>query len=165
MEEMMNTPDTVEVVDIQFRPGQKLYFFDPAGLKLQAGDHVIIDTARGPEFGICAAANHHIPKRDVVAPLRSVIRIADWQDERIVEENRAREKRAHEVCLQKIEDLQLDMQLVSVECAFDGSKILFFFTADERVDFRELVKNLASIFHTRIELRQIKSGFYFPHPH
>ena len=155
MEEMMNTPDTVEVVDIQFRPGQKLYFFDPAGLKLQAGDHVIIDTARGPEFGICAAANHHIPKRDVVAPLRSVIRIADWQDERIVEENRAREKRAHEVCLQKIEDLQLDMQLVSVECAFDGSKILFFFTADERVDFRELVKNLASIFHTRIELRQI----------
>ena len=155
MEEIKNVPEMVEVVDIQFRPGQKVYFFDPAGLQLQAGDHVIIDTARGPEYGICAAGNHTISLKDVVTPLRSVIRLADRQDERIVEENRAREKRAHEVCLQKIEDLQLDMQLVSVECAFDGSKILFFFTADERVDFRELVKSLASIFHTRIELRQI----------
>ena len=116
---------------------------------------MIIDTARGPEFGVCAAGNHSISQKDIVTPLRSVIRVADRQDERIVEENRAREKRAHEVCLQKIEELQLDMQLVSVECAFDGSKILFFFTADERVDFRELVKCLASIFHTRIELRQI----------
>ena len=155
MEEIKNVPDMVEVVDIQFRPGQKVYFFDPAGLQLQAGDHVIIDTARGPEYGVCAAGNHTISQKDVVTPLRSVIRLADRQDERIVEENRAREKRAHEICLQKIEELQLDMQLVSVECAFDGSKILFFFTADERVDFRELVKCLASIFHTRIELRQI----------
>ena len=155
MEEIKNVPEMVEVVDIQFRPGQKVYFFDPAGLQLQAGDHVIIDTARGPEYGVCAAGNHTISQKDVVTPLRSVIRLADRQDERIVEENRAREKRAYEVCLQKIEDLQLDMQLVSVECAFDGSKILFFFTADERVDFRELVKSLASIFHTRIELRQI----------
>ena len=155
MEENKNVPNTVEVVDIQFRPGQKVYYFDPAGLRLQTGDHVIIDTARGPEFGICSGGNHSISKRDVVTPLRPVIRIADRQDEKIIEENRAREKRAHEVCLQKIEELQLDMQLVSVECAFDGSKILFFFTADERVDFRELVKNLASIFHTRIELRQI----------
>ena len=155
MEEIKNVPDMVAVVDIQFRPGQKVYFFDPAGLQLQAGDHVIIDTARGPEYGVCAAGNHTISQKDVVTPLRSVIRLADRQDERIVEENRAREKRAHEICLQKIEELQLDMQLVSVECAFDGSKILFFFTADERVDFRELVKCLASIFHTRIELRQI----------
>ena len=155
MEEIKNVPDMVEVVDIQFRPGQKVYFFDPAGLQLQAGDHVIIDTARGPEYGVCAAGNHTISQKDVVTPLRSVIRLADRQDERIVEENRAREKRAHEICLQKIEELELDMQLVSVECAFDGSKILFFFTADERVDFRELVKCLASIFHTRIELRQI----------
>ena len=155
MEEIKNVPDMVEVVDIQFRPGQKVYFFDPAGLQLQAGDHVIIDTARGPEYGVCAAGNHTISQKDVVTPLRPVIRLADRQDERIVEENRAREKRAHEICLQKIEELQLDMQLVSVECAFDGSKILFFFTADERVDFRELVKCLASIFHTRIELRQI----------
>ena len=156
MEDTIKTvPEMVEVVDIQFRPGQKVYYFDPANLQLQVGDHVIIDTARGPEFGVCAGANHMISKRDVVAPLRSVLRIADAQDEKIVEENRAKEKKAHEVCLQKIEDLQLDMQLVSVECAFDGSKILFFFTADERVDFRELVKNLASVFHTRIELRQI----------
>ena len=154
-EEIKTVPETVEVVDIQFRPGQKVYYFDPAGLQLQAGDHVIIDTARGPEFGVCAGGNHSIFQKDVVAPLRSVIRIADAQDEKIVAENRIKEKKAHEVCLQKIDELQLDMQLVSVECAFDGSKILFFFTADERVDFRELVKNLASIFHTRIELRQI----------
>ena len=154
-EEIKTGPETVEVVDIQFRPGQKVYYFDPAGLQLQVGDHVIIDTARGPEYGICAGSNHPISEKDVVSPLRSVLRVADKQDEKIVAENRAKEKKAHEACLQKIDELQLDMQLVSVECAFDGSKILFFFTADERVDFRELVKNLASIFHTRIELRQI----------
>ena len=155
MDDNMNTPTTVEVVDIQFRPGQKVYFFDPAGLQLQAGDHVIIDTARGPEYGTCAAGNHEISKKDIVAPLRPVIRIADHQDERIVEENRAKEKKAFEVCQEKIAEFGLDMQLVSAECAFDGGKILFFFTADERVDFRELVKNLATTFHTRIELRQI----------
>ena len=154
-DEIKKIPETVEVVDIQFRPGQKVYFFDPAGLQLQAGEHVIIDTARGPEYGVCAGGNHTISSRDVVSPLRSVLRRADAQDEKIVEENRARERKAQEVCLRKIDELQLDMQLVSVECAFDGSKILFFFTADERVDFRELVKSLASVFHTRIELRQI----------
>ena len=154
-EQIVAAPELVEVVDIQFRPGQKVYFFDPAGLTLQTGDHVIIDTARGPEYGVCAGGNHQISGRDVVAPLRSVLRLATAQDEKIVEENRAKERRAHEVCLQKIDEHQLDMQLVNVECAFDGSKLLFFFTADERVDFRELVKNLASIFHTRIELRQI----------
>ena len=158
MEEIINTPvpeETVEVVDIQFRPGQKIYFFDPVGFTCKQGDHVIIDTARGPEFGICAGGNHRISSKDVVAPLRSVIRLASEKDEKTVAENRAREKKAHEICLQKIDELGLDMQLVSAECTFDGSKILFFFTADERVDFRELVKNLASIFHTRIELRQI----------
>ena len=157
-EEILTAPEenaTVEVVDIQFRPGQKVYYFDPAGVKLQSGDPVIIETARGPEFGICASGNHTISQKDVVAPLRCVLRIANGQDEKIVAENRAKERKAHEVCLQKIDEHGLDMQLVSVECAFDGSKILFFFTADERVDFRELVKNLASIFHTRIELRQI----------
>jgi len=153
MEEFVSP--TVEVVDIQFRPGQKVYFFDPAGISLQAGDPVIIDTARGAEFGICTAGNHRISEKDVVAPLRSVIRRATPQDQKIVAENQAKEKRAFEVCLQKIEEHGLDMQLVGAECAFDGSKILFFFTADERVDFRELVKNLASVFHTRIELRQI----------
>ena len=152
MEEIKNT---VEVVDIQFRPGQKIYFFDPAGLNLKAGDHVIIDTARGAEFGVCTGGNHHISEKDVVAPLRSVLRLADAKDEKTIAENRAKEKKAHEICLQKIVEHGLDMQLVSTEVAFDGSKILFFFTADERVDFRELVKNLASVFHTRIELRQI----------
>ena len=155
-EEMAVSPDSqVEVVDIQFRPGQKIYFFDPDGVTYGAGDHVIIDTARGAEFGICAGGNHTIPVKDVVAPLRKVIRRATTQDEKTNAENRAKEARAYEVCLQKIGEHELDMQLVSAEYAFDGSKILFYFTADERVDFRELVKNLASVFHTRIELRQI----------
>ena len=153
--EVPDEPRDVEVVDVQFRPGQKVYFFDPAGGTYQTGDHLIIETARGPEYGICAGGNHIISSKDVVAPLRCVIRQATEADERTVVENRAKEKRAFEVCLQKIQDHQLDMQLVSAEYAFDGSKILFFFTADERVDFRELVKNLASTFHTRIELRQI----------
>ncbi len=146
---------TAEVVDIQFRPGQKVYYFAPDGKTYHTGDHVIIDTARGPEYGICAAGNHNIPAKEVISPLRCVLRIANEQDEKIIQENRAKEKKAYEVCQQKIEAHGLDMQLVSAECAFDGSKILFFFTADERVDFRELVKNLASVFHTRIELRQI----------
>ena len=146
---------TVEVVDIQFRPGQKVYFFAPGDLRLQTGDHVIIDTARGPEYGMVAGGNHRIPERDVVSPLRSVLRRATAQDERTVAENREKEKKAYNVCMQKIEEQELDMQLVSAEVAFDGSKILFFFTADERVDFRELVKSLASVFRTRIELRQI----------
>ena len=158
MEEILTAPElpeTFEVVDIQFRPGQKVYFFDPAGHTVKTGDHVIIDTARGPEYGICAGGNHSISAKDVVAPLRCVIRLATAEDEKIVARNRAEEKWAYEICLQKIGEHGLDMQLVSAEYAFDGSKILFFFTADERVDFRELVKNLASIFHTRIELRQI----------
>ena len=153
MEDNKNT--AIEVVDIQFRPGQKIYFFSPNGLIFKAGDHVIIDTARGSEFGIVTAGNHKIPSKDVVSPLRPVIRKATANDERIIAENLETEKKAHAVCLEKIAEYGLDMQLVSAECSFDGSKILFFFTADERVDFRELVKNLASHFHTRIELRQI----------
>ena len=158
MEEMTIVPEMpaqVQVVDIQFRPGQKIYYFDPNGIDCKAGDHVIIDTARGPEFGTCTAGTHTISSKDVVAPLRPVIRLATAHDEKIAADNHAREKKAYDVCLQKIAEHGLDMQLVSAECAFDGSKILFFFTADERVDFRELVKNLASVFHTRIELRQI----------
>ena len=158
MEETNNLPgqeSTVEVVDIQFRPGQKIYYFDPNGISCKPGDHVIIDTARGPEFGICAGGNHSISAKEVVSPLRPVLRHATAQDERTLAENRAKEQQAFEACLEKIRQQQLDMQLVSAEYAFDGSKILFFFTADERVDFRELVKNLASTFHTRIELRQI----------
>ena len=145
--------EQVQVVDIQFRPGQKVYFFDPAGKEYQTGDHLIIDTARGPEYGICTGGNHCISQKEVVAPLRPVIRKATQQDEQAVENNRKLEEKAFQICQEKIQEHQLDMQLVSAECAFDGSKILFFFTADERVDFRELVKNLASAFHTRIELR------------
>ena len=154
-EEMRTAPETAEVVDIQFRPGQKVYYFDPAGIACKAGDHVIMDTARGPEYGYCTAGNHRVSKSEVVAPLRPVLRLATAQDEKIAAQNLEKEKRAAAVCQEKILEYGLDMQLVSAECAFDGSKILFFFTADERVDFRELVKNLASTFHTRIELRQI----------
>lgn len=157
MEEQIKTAlqTDVEVVDIQFRSGQKIYFFDPDGQRFADGDHIIIDTARGEEFGICVGGNHKIPPKNVVAPLRKVLRRATPQDEKTIQENRAKEKRAFEVCQQKIAEHGLDMQLVNAEVAFDGSKILFYFTADERVDFRELVKNLASVFRTRIELRQI----------
>ena len=155
-QELNNLPEqAVEVVDIQFRPGQKIYYFDPDGKSFQAGDHVIIDTARGAEYGTCVGSNHRIAQKDVVAPLRKVLRKATAQDERVAADNRAKEKKAYDICTEKIAEHGLDMQLVSAEVAFDGSKILFYFTADERVDFRELVKNLASVFHTRIELRQI----------
>ena len=154
-DQMKNTPEMTEVVDVQFRPGQKIYYFAPAGIACRAGDRVIIDTARGPEYGYCTAGNHRIPRKDVVSPLRPVLRIATAQDEKIADGNRQTEKKAFALCQEKILEYKLDMQLVSAECAFDGSKILFFFTADERVDFRELVKVLATAFHTRIELRQI----------
>ena len=147
--------ERIPVVDVQFRPGSKIYFFDPGELNLKSGDHVILDTARGAEYGFCLTATHRVARRELVQPLRRVLRVATPVDERIKEENGRREKEAYAFCLRKIEDLGLDMQLVSAECAFDGSKLLFFFTADARVDFRELVKILASNFHTRIELRQI----------
>ena len=154
-EQVTNTPEFAEVVDIQFRPGQKIYFFDPAGLTCKPGDHVIIDTARGAEFGYCAAGNHKIPRSKVVSPLRQVIRLANSHDEKIAADNRIKEKKAFDICSQKIQEHQLDMQLISAEASFDGTKILFFFTADERVDFRELVKDLGAALHCRIELRQI----------
>ncbi len=147
--------ERVPVVDVQFRPGSKIYFFDPGNLELKNGDHVIIDTARGAEYGYCLTGNHRIARRELVQPLRRVLRIATPIDRRIKTENEKKEKEAYAFCLRKIEELGLDMQLVSAECAFDGSKLLFFFTADNRVDFRELVRILASNYHTRIELRQI----------
>ena len=145
----------VTVCDVQFRKGSKIYFFDPGSFTLKAGDHVIIDTARGAEYGTCILGNHRVLAREIVQPLRSVVRLATAQDDRIREENERKEKAAFLFCQRKIEDLGLDMQLASCEAAFDGSKLLFYFTADERVDFRELVKILASNYHTRIELRQI----------
>ena len=147
--------ERVPVCDVQFRPGSKIYFFDPGELNLKNGDHVIIDTARGAEYGFCIIGNHRIARRELVQPLRRVLRLATPTDEKVKAENEKREKDAFAFCLRKIGELGLDMQLVSAECAFDGSKLLFFFTADARVDFRELVKILASNFHTRIELRQI----------
>ena len=126
-------PAPVTVVDIRFRNNAKSYFFDPNGLTLAVGDHVIIDTARGDEFGICAAGNHAVRPRELVLPLRKVLRAATAQDERINAENQEKEKKAFDVCQQKILSHKLDMQLVSAECAFDGSKILFFFTAEGRV--------------------------------
>ena len=158
MDEMMKVPapeDAVRVADVMFRSGGKVYYFDPGELDIPAGSHVIIDTARGVEFGTCTAGSHTVRAADVVLPLRKVLRIATEADERTAEENREKEKRAYDICLQKIAEQGLEMQLVSAEYAFDGSKILFFFTADGRVDFRELVKSLAAVFRTRIELRQI----------
>lgn len=146
---------SAEVCDIQFRSGSKIYYFDPDGIDVKPGDHVIIDTSRGPEFGYCTAGKHTVTVRELVLPLRKVLRMATAADEKTNDENKEKESKAFDVCLQKIEELGLDMQLVSAEYAFDGSKILFFFTADGRVDFRELVKQLAAVFHTRIELRQI----------
>ena len=155
MENQEYRPAFAEVVDIQFRPGQKIYYFDPAGHTCKTGDPVIIDTARGPEFGYCTAGNHKVPVSDVVAPLRPVLRVATEQDKRIAAQNQQKEKEAFDICARQIQQMELDMQLVSAEISFDGTKLLFFFTADERVDFRELVKALANTFHTRIELRQI----------
>lgn len=148
-------PESVRVVDIQFRPGQKIYYFDPAGLPVRQGCGVIIETARGEEYGVCMSAVHAVPAGHIVEPLRSVLRVATEADMRVVRERCEIEQLAHETCREKIAQLGLDMQLVGVEYAFDGTRLLFFFTADARVDFRELVRQLAAVFHTRIELRQI----------
>ena len=145
----------VTVVDVRFREDGKAYYFDPGEMVFHPGDAVIMDTARGEEYGICASENHTVRRCELVPPLRAILRRATEKDEQRNRENRKKEKEAFDICLQKIAEHRLDMQLVSAECAFDGSKLLFFFTADGRVDFRELVKNLASVFHTRIELRQI----------
>ncbi len=147
--------ETIDVVDVRFRSGGKIYYFDPNGLAPAPGEPVILDTARGAEYGLCVAARHPVPAEDVVAPLRRLLRIATAQDRQIAAANHEKEKNAYKICRQKIAEHRLEMQLVSAECAFEGNKILFFFTADGRVDFRDLVKDLAATFRTRIELRQI----------
>ncbi len=147
--------EMVTVCDIQFRNNSKIYYFAPGQFQVKTDDDVVIETSRGLEFGHCVRGNHSLPIYETVAPLRPVVRIATEQDKSIDRNNREREKKAFQICMKKIEELKLDMQLVSAECAFDGSKILFFFTADERVDFRELVKLLGYALHSRIELRQI----------
>ena len=144
-----------KVVGVRFKDTGKTYYFDPKGLEIKKGDLVVVETARGMECGVAQYAPKEVAENEVTAPLKPVLRIATARDTQILEENKEKEKRAYEVCLQKIEKHKLDMNLTEVEYAFDGSKILFYFTADGRVDFRELVKDLASTFHTRIELRQI----------
>ena len=144
-----------EVVSVRFKNRGKSYYFDPSGHQIQAGQSVIVETSKGLEFGDCARGNFLVPDDSVIPPLRPVIRLASAADVEADRENREKERRAHLTCLEKIREHGLDMKLVDVEYNFEGSKILFFFTSDGRVDFRDLVRDLASVFRTRIELRQI----------
>ena len=144
-----------EIVGIKFKDGGKVYYFDPAGNKLELGSKAVVETARGVELGEVAIANKMTADENVVSPLKPVLRAATEQDIKRAEENEKKEKEAFKVCQEKIEKHNLDMKLVEVEYTFDQNKILFYFTADGRVDFRDLVKDLASVFRTRIELRQI----------
>ena len=145
----------IEVVSIKFKNRGKSYFFSPNGLQLKTGEKVIVETSKGMEIADCVRGNHNVMDESVVQPLRPVLRVATKDDLRIAQLNIEREKEAFEICQQKIAEHGLDMKLVDVECNFEGTKTMFFFTSDGRVDFRELVKDLASIFRNRIELRQI----------
>ncbi|MBE6827882.1 MAG: stage 0 sporulation protein [Ruminococcaceae bacterium] len=145
----------VQVVGIRFKDVGKIYYFDPDGKEFKKGDFAIVETARGIECGEIAMENHEVSEDEIVSPLKVVIRAATQEDLKTVEENREKEKKAFDICEKKIANHGLEMKLVDVEYTFDGSRILFYFTADGRVDFRELVKDLASVFRTRIELRQI----------
>ncbi|MBQ2158059.1 MAG: stage 0 sporulation family protein [Oscillospiraceae bacterium] len=144
-----------EVISVRFKNKGKVYFFDPAGVTAKQGDSLVVETAKGLEFAECVAGNHQVDDAAVRAPLRPVIRLATAEDERLAAENRAKEAESFDICRRKIEERNLEMKLVDVEFNFEGNKILFFFTSDGRVDFRELVKDLAGVFKTRIELRQI----------
>ncbi|MCQ2486654.1 MAG: stage 0 sporulation family protein [Clostridia bacterium] len=144
-----------EVIGVRFKEVGKVYTFDPIGMQIEAGTNVIVETARGVECGTVALSNHEVPEEDIVAPLKPIIRIATEEDLKTIEKNRELEKKAFDTCQEKIEKHNLEMKLIDVEYTFDGKKILFYFTADGRVDFRELVKDLAAVFKTRIELRQI----------
>ena len=145
-----------QVVGVRFREVGKVYYFDPVDDKFEKGDYVIVETVRGIECGEIALENSEFDDSQIVKPLKKVVRRATQEDLKVVSENRVKEQQAFDICLKKIEDHGLDMmKLVSVEYAFDGSKVLFYYTSDVRVDFRELVKDLARVFRTRIELRQI----------
>ncbi len=144
-----------EVISVRFRGGSKNYYFDPRGLQVEPETYVVVETAQGMEYARCMEGNHEVPDQSIVRPLRPVVRIATENDQRSAEYNQRREKEAFGICEKKIAAHGLDMKLVGVECSFEGNKIIFFFTADGRVDFRELVKDLASVFRARIELRQI----------
>jgi cell fate regulator YaaT (PSP1 superfamily) len=144
-----------EVVGVRFKKAGKIYYFDPNGLDIIDNEYVIVETVRGVEFGKAVIGKKQVDENDVVLPLKKVLRIADQKDRLIVDENKKAAQEAFDVCFTKVTDHGLDMKLVDVEYTFDRNKIIFYFTADGRVDFRELVKDLASIFRTRIELRQI----------
>ena len=145
----------VEIIGVRFKSGGKQYYFDPAGLEVQPGQGVIVETSRGLEYGECAQGNTQVEEETVVQPLRPLVRIATEEDEKTVEKNREQEAKAFQICQEKIAAHGLEMKLVEAEYSFEGNKVLFFFTAEGRVDFRALVKDLASTIHARIELRQI----------
>lgn len=145
----------VNVIGIRFRTAGKIYYFDPAGREIKVGDHVIVETARGIEYGYVVLGNHQVEDDKVIQPLKPVIRMATSKDEEVEKKNKEKEKEAFRICLEKIRKHDLQMKLIDAEYTFDNNKVLFYFTADGRVDFRELVKDLAAVFKTRIELRQI----------
>ncbi|MBO5648671.1 MAG: stage 0 sporulation family protein [Clostridia bacterium] len=145
----------VEIVGVRFKPAGKVYYFDPAGAVYKEDDEVIVETARGMEFGFVVGGNRTVMASDIVAPLKRILRMADEQDRVHYEENNRRREEAFAICREKILQHGIEMKLIDVEYTFDNNKLLFYFTADGRVDFRELVKDLASVFRTRIELRQI----------
>ena len=145
----------ITVIGVRFRTAGKIYYFDPEDVKYEAGDHVIVETARGIEYGEVIYSNRELDDKEVVYPLKKVMRMATKEDADKVKENKVKEKEAFFICKHKIIKHNLNMKLIDVEYTFDNNKILFYFTSDERVDFRELVKDLAAVFRTRIELRQI----------
>lgn len=143
------------VIGVRFKPVGKIYYFDPGSLHIKNGEHVIVETSRGIECGLVAISSKSVGDEEIVKPLKKVIRVASQKDVQKVKENKEKEDKAFSLCLEKIKKHKLDMKLIDVEYTFDNNKILFYFTADGRVDFRELVKDLAGVFRTRIELRQI----------
>ena len=145
----------IKVIGVRFRTAGKVYFFDPAGREINTGDHVIVETARGIEYGYVVLGTREVEDEKVVQPLKPVIRMATPEDHAIEKKNKEKEKEAFKICLEKIKKRGLQMKLIDAEYTFDNNKVLFYFTADGRVDFRELVKDLASVFRTRIELRQV----------
>lgn len=145
----------VTVIGVRFRKAGKVYFFDPAGFDIKQGDNVIVETARGVEYGNVVLGKREVEDEKVVQPLKAVMRLASSDDDEIERRNKEKEKEAFAICLDKIAKHQLEMKLIDCEYTFDNNKVLFYFTADGRIDFRELVKDLASVFKTRIELRQI----------
>ena len=144
-----------EVISVRFKNNSKVYFFDPNGVVAQKGQHVVVETSKGQEYAECAEGNHGVEDSTVIKPLRPVLRVATAEDTARAEGNKQREEEAFRICQEKIASHGIDMKLVDVEYSFDGSKIIFFFTSEGRVDFRDLVKDLAGVFRTRIELRQI----------